>query len=97
MSSGTGTSTLTSDYVITKLQVPDMLNLMILASNEFRGTCRNANDFLVLHHSILTLFSSKFLQPEKMGHSLIGVKDSKNSLVGFVDLSLQVRAQLLWS
>ena len=82
----------TSDYAIVRLKLYDMPKLMILASNEFRKNCKDVNELIELHVSILTLFGTKFFFPERMGHSLIGVKELQSKeLVGFVDLSLQVR------
>ena len=81
----------TSDYAIVRLQLFDMPKLMLLASNEFRKNCRNVSDMVELHVSILTLFGAKFFFPQRMAHSLIGIKEVQSKeLVGFVDLSLQV-------
>lgn len=80
-----------SEFSIVRLKVYDMPKLMLLASNEFRKNCNNINDLIILHYSIVTLFGTKFLFPDRMAHSLIGIKlNSTNELVGFVDLSLQV-------
>jgi ribosomal protein S18 acetylase RimI-like enzyme len=77
-------------YVTERLKLFDLPKVIQMASDEFRPNCKSPQEWMALHYNIIILFCDKFLFPDKMAHSVIGIKDLKrNALVGFVDLSLQ--------
>eukprot|EP01038_Epipyxis_sp_PR26KG_P006984 gene6984-9545_t len=72
----------------------DLSELFDLASQQFSSQCSSPVDSLLLRARILYLFFPKLAFPRLMGHTILGIKQSKGlgcrpTLCAFVDLSLQ--------
>lgn len=77
-------------FTISNVLLTDMYCVIRLANAQFLTNSDTIVDIIKLDAAVLRLFLPKLLFPEAMKHSVIGVRSiSNNSLVGFVDLSLQ--------
>ena len=67
----------------------DLPRVSIMCNNQFLSSTSTLLDRLDLNRRIIGLFVPKLLNPASGGHEVIGLKDTSNTLVGMVDLSLQ--------
>lgn len=92
--SPTVTSSSTPNIECDMLGLEDMLQVLKFAVEEFDGNCSTINEHISLRWEILCLFLPKFLFPQRMAHSVIGLRlkedeEKSKKLIGFVDVSLQ--------
>lgn len=77
-------------FAISNVLLTDMYCVIRLANAQFLTKSDTIVDIIKLDTAVLRIFLPKLLFPDAMRHSVIGVRSvSNNSLVGFVDLSLQ--------
>lgn len=89
--------TLTSHYAplkvtpcISSLALKDLVDVWMLASQEFTPTCSNHFQALSLNLKIFLFSLAKLSVPKLWGHALYGLRMvNENKLIGMVDLSAQ--------